>query len=112
MLVELDAYWARMGGADPAEVIARLGDRVRFLHVKDGPAVSYEDDVMVPIGEGDTDWSRVLTAPSGVRWHIVELERLRVDTFAALERSYAYLTGHGLSEGLSERSHSLPEGSR
>jgi sugar phosphate isomerase/epimerase len=93
VLVELDTYWALMGGADPGEVITRLGDRVRFLHVKDGPAVSYEDDVMVPIGEGQIDWARVLATPSGVRWHIVELERLRIDTFEALERSYAYLAG-------------------
>lgn len=100
VVVELDAYWAVMGGADPAEVLTRLGDRARFLHVKDGPAVSYEDDVMVPIGEGQIDWHRALTTPSGLRWHIVELERLRVDTFAALERSYAYLTGSGLSAGV------------
>jgi sugar phosphate isomerase/epimerase len=99
VLVELDAYWARMGGADPGEVIARLGKRVRFLHVKDGPAVSYSDDIMVPIGEGQIDWAPVLATPSGVRWHIVELERLHIDTFEALERSYAYLTGGGLSAG-------------
>jgi sugar phosphate isomerase/epimerase len=102
VLIELDAYWALLGGADPAQVLARLGDRARFIHVKDGPAVSYDDDVMVPIGEGQIDWVRVLTAPSGLRWHIVELERLHVDTFAALERSYAYLTGHGLSAGLGD----------
>jgi sugar phosphate isomerase/epimerase len=93
VLIELDAYWALMGGADPAEVLARLGERVRFLHVKDGPAVSYTDDVMVPIGEGQIDWPRVLATPSGLRWHIVELERLHIDTFEALERSYAYLAG-------------------
>jgi sugar phosphate isomerase/epimerase len=102
VLIELDAYWAVLGGADPAQVLARLGDRARFIHVKDGPAVSYDDDVMVPIGEGQIDWVRVLTAPSGLRWHIVELERLHVDTFAALERSYAYLTGRGLSAGLAD----------
>lgn len=99
VLVELDAYWALMGGADPAEVLARLGDRVRFVHVKDGPAVSYEDDVMVPIGTGQVDWTRTLTVPSGLRWHIVELERLGMDTFEALEASYAYLVGNGLSAG-------------
>jgi sugar phosphate isomerase/epimerase len=99
VLIELDAYWALMGGADPAEVLTRLGDRARFIHVKDGPAVSYEDDVMVPIGAGQVDWTRTLTTPSGLRWHIVELERLDMDTFEALERSYAYLTGHGLSAG-------------
>jgi sugar phosphate isomerase/epimerase len=93
VIAELDAYWARLGGADPAEVLARLGERVRLLHVKDGPAVSYDDDIMVPIGEGPTDWARVLATPSGVRWHIVELERLHIDVFEALERSYAYLSG-------------------
>jgi sugar phosphate isomerase/epimerase len=99
VLVELDAYWAVLGGADPAEVIARLGNRVRLLHVKDGPAVSYDDDVMVPIGEGQVDWARVLATPSGLRWHIVELERLHIDTFEALERSYAHLVGGGMSAG-------------
>ena len=97
--VELDAYWAVLGGADPAEVLQRLGARARLLHVKDGPAVSYADDVMVPIGDGQIDWRRVLTTPSGLRWHIVELERLHIDTFAALQRSYDYLTGAGLSAG-------------
>jgi sugar phosphate isomerase/epimerase len=99
VLVELDAYWAQLGGADAAAVLARLGDRARFIHVKDGPAVSYEDDVMVPIGEGQIDWARVLAVPSGLRWHIVELERLNIDTFEALERSYAHLVGAGLSAG-------------
>jgi sugar phosphate isomerase/epimerase len=99
VFIEFDAYWAVMGGSDPAEVLTRLGDRVRFVHIKDGPALSYEDDVMVPIGEGQIDWHGALTAPSGLRWHIVELERLDVDTFDALERSYRYLVGAGLSRG-------------
>jgi sugar phosphate isomerase/epimerase len=99
VLVELDAYWAQMGGADPAEVLGRLGGRARFVHVKDGPAVSYEDDVMVPIGEGGIDWARTLSTPSGLEWHIVELERLHIDTFEALRRSYDHLVGRGLSRG-------------
>jgi len=96
---ELDAYWARMGGADPAVVLTELGDRVRFVHIKDGPALSYEDDVMVPIGAGAVDWHGALRAPSGLRWHIVELERLHVDTFDALTESYRYLVGNSLSRG-------------
>jgi sugar phosphate isomerase/epimerase len=99
VLIELDAYWAVLGGADPAEILGRLGDRARFIHVKDGPAVSYEDDVMVPIGEGRIDWRRALSVPSGLRWHIVELERLHIDTFEALRRSYDHLVGNGLSLG-------------
>ncbi len=99
VVIELDAYWARMGGADPAAVLAQLGDRALLIHIKDGPAVSYEDDVMVPIGAGAMDWPGILGAGSGLRWHIVELERLSVDTFDALEESYRHLVGSGLSDG-------------
>jgi sugar phosphate isomerase/epimerase len=76
-----------------------LGHRARLVHVKDGPAISYEDDVMVPIGEGGIDWKRTLGTPSGVKWHIVELERLHIDTFEALRRSYNHLVGSGVSLG-------------
>ena len=98
-MFELDAYWAQVGGVDAADVLERLGDRVRLIHIKDGPALSYENDIMVPIGEGRIDWARTLTTPSGLRWHIVELERLHVDTFEALQRSYDHLVGGGLSIG-------------
>lgn len=99
VVFELDAYWAQMGGADAADVLTRLGERVKLIHIKDGPAVSYEEDIMVPIGEGQIDWARTLTTPSGLDWHIIELERLHIDTFEALQRSYDYLTGAGLSTG-------------
>lgn len=93
VIVELDAYWAVMGGADPAEVLRRLGERAQLIHIKDGPAVSYEDDVMVPIGEGRIDWPEVLAAGTSLRWRIVELERLSVDVFDALVSSREYLVG-------------------
>jgi sugar phosphate isomerase/epimerase len=80
-------------------VLAGLGDRVRLVHVKDGPVTSYEDDVMVPIGEGGIDWAGALSTPSGVRWHVVELERLHIETFEALRRSYDHLVGGGISRG-------------
>lgn len=99
VVVELDMYWTRMGGADPAAVVAALGDRVKYVHIKDGPAVSYENDVMVPIGEGAIDWDAALTANPGLDWHLLELERLHVDTFQAVEQSYDYLVGRGLSRG-------------
>jgi len=99
VVVELDAYWAVMGGADPAAVLTELGDRARLVHIKDGPAVSYEDDVMVPIGEGRIDWAAALGAGAGLRWHIVELERLHVDVFEALATSRDHLIDAGLSRG-------------
>lgn len=109
VVIELDAYWAELGGADAAEVLTRLGDRARFIHVKDGPLESYEEDVMVPIGEGTIDWEAALTADSGLRWHLVELERLHGDTFTALEKSYTHLVGRGLSRGAVDPESSSPQ---
>jgi hypothetical protein len=58
---------------------------------------------MVPIGEGRIDWARTLSTPSGLQWHIVELERLHIDTFEALRRSHDHLVGRGLSRGAPPR---------
>ncbi|MGH7291529.1 MAG: sugar phosphate isomerase/epimerase family protein, partial [Myxococcota bacterium] len=37
IVAEVDIYWARVGGVDPAALLRELGDRVGLLHVKDGP---------------------------------------------------------------------------
>jgi len=99
VVLELDMYWARIGGADPAAVIRSLGERVRFLHVKDGPAISQETDYMVPVGQGTLDIPGALRASDTVDWHIVELDRSRMDMIEALRQSYAYLVGGGYSRG-------------
>ncbi|GAA1696576.1 sugar phosphate isomerase/epimerase [Fodinicola feengrottensis] len=98
VLVELDLYWAAVGGADPAEVLRDLGDRVPFVHVKDGPGKS-RDDVMVAVGQGSLDIAAALTANPAVRWHIVELDRFDGDIFDALRDSYDFLVGGGYSTG-------------
>lgn len=46
---------------DPAELIARLGDRVRLVHLKVGPCRAFGDD-MVALGELDLDVIHVLAA--------------------------------------------------
>jgi len=99
VVLELDVYWAKMGGADPATVIGSLGERLKFLHVKDGPAVSEETDWMVPVGQGTLDIASALAAGASVEWHIVELDRSTMDMMEALRQSYAYLVGNGFSRG-------------
>lgn len=37
VILELDTFWASIGGADVFELIPRLRDRVRYLHVKNEP---------------------------------------------------------------------------
>jgi len=98
VLAEVDVYWTQLGGADPVEVVGRLGDRARFIHVKDGPA---DDPLasMVAVGTGSLDIPGIIAAATGARWHLVEFDRCDTDIVEALRASYAYLVARGYSSG-------------
>jgi sugar phosphate isomerase/epimerase len=98
VVAELDIYWATVGGANPADVIGGLGDRLRLVHVKDGPADSPKSP-MVAVGSGLIDIPGILGVASTARWHIVELDRCSTDMMTAVEDSYRYLVGSSLSQG-------------
>lgn len=98
VVAELDIYWTRVGGADPASVISELGDRVRLLHVKDGPADDPQAP-MVAVGRGVVDVAGALTASGSVAWHIVELDRCATDMLTAVRDSISFLVDAGLSRG-------------
>jgi len=88
--LELDVYWAAVGGVDVPALLGRLGDRVRLLHVKDGPATV--DDPMTAVGAGTLPIPAILAAaPPGAR-RIVEIDRCDGDMFAALDASFAFLS--------------------
>ncbi len=98
VFAEVDIYWATLGGADPRQVIADLGDRLRLMHVKDGPCDAPESP-MVPVGSGTLDIPAILTSAPTATWHIVELDRCATDMFVALADSHRYLVDSGLSRG-------------
>lgn len=98
VFAELDVYWARLGGADPVQVMGELGERLGLVHVKDGPA-DEPLNPMVAVGSGTMDVPGVLAAAGEAAWHIVELDRCATDMFDAVEASYRYLTTNGLSRG-------------
>ena len=89
VFLEVDTYWAAVGGAEVPALLGRLGDRVRALHVKDGPVVKGEPHTAV--GDGAMPVPEILAARPGA-WRIVELDSCATDVFEALERSHAYLT--------------------
>ncbi len=96
VLLEVDLYWAAVGGADPAALLGQLGRQVRFVHVKDGPIDRAEP--MTAVGAGRIDIAAALTANEAVAWHIVEIDRAEGDIRAAVEASYRFLTESGLSQ--------------
>ena len=51
VVLEVDTYWAYVGGADVPALLERLGDRVVALHIKDGDG-SLDNKKQVPVGSG------------------------------------------------------------
>jgi sugar phosphate isomerase/epimerase len=93
---EIDLYWVRTAGSDPAATLEGLGERAPLLHLKDGPANL--TDAMVALGDGVMAYPSLLPH-ARAQWLIVELDRCDGDIFEALERSHAYLTSRGLAHG-------------
>ncbi|MGJ6963738.1 sugar phosphate isomerase/epimerase family protein [Streptosporangium sp. G11] len=91
VLLEVDVYWAAVGGADVPELLARLGKRVSHLHVKDGPGTV--DAPMTAVGSGTLPIPAILAAAPPGAWRIVELDRCDGDMLDALARSHRYLAG-------------------
>ncbi|PPF10800.1 sugar phosphate isomerase/epimerase [Rathayibacter sp. AY1F6] len=93
MVLELDTYWAAVGGDDPVEVLGRLGDQVRFLHVKDGP-ISADTQEQLPAGEGAMDVPAILVAaPQALP--VLEFDAYAGDIFEGLESAHRYVSGLG-----------------
>ncbi|MFM8304111.1 MAG: sugar phosphate isomerase/epimerase family protein [Actinomycetota bacterium] len=95
---EVDIYWAQVGGVAPSELLNALGDRVRLLHVKDGPA-SDPGQPMTAVGSGAVDIPAALGAAPHAEWHVVELDHCDSDVFAAVEASARFLLDGGWCRG-------------
>ncbi|MEV0587013.1 sugar phosphate isomerase/epimerase [Nonomuraea sp. NPDC050310] len=88
VFLEIDVYWAAVGGAQVPELLRELGERVRFLHVKDGPGTVEEP--MTAVGDGTLPIPDILAAaPHAMR--VVELDRFDGDMWQPVARSLAYL---------------------
>lgn len=98
IFIELDPYWAKVGGVEPLAALRRLGPRVELLHVKDGPADAIPPD-MTAVGQGTLDYAAIISAATAAEWLIVELDRCATDMLTAVEESYRYLVAKGLGHG-------------
>lgn len=104
MDVQIDIFWAVVGGADPASLIAGLGEQVVSLHLKDGDALPSSDRaeepfVNVPVGEGVVDPAPSIVAAEAtgsVEWLIVEFDHVVGSPLDATRRSLDNLVERGL----------------
>jgi sugar phosphate isomerase/epimerase len=94
--LEVDTYWAAVGGQDVPALLGRLGERVGYLHVKDGPVT--RDDPMTAVGQGRMPVAEILAAAPPAAWRVVELDWCATDMMTAVGDSLAWLAAQGLAQ--------------
>ena len=103
---EIDTYWVKVAGHNPADIVRRFGKRAPLLHIKDGPA-QWKDslpednpDPMTAVGNGSQNFPAIAAAANGhTEWMIVEMDKTATDVFEALQESYNYLVIKNLAMG-------------
>jgi sugar phosphate isomerase/epimerase len=89
VVLELDVYWASVGGADVFELLPRLGDRVRFLHVVQEREPGNDRAVLGVDITGRVD--EILALGAGhVEMPVVEVVAHHSDVFPLVERNAAF----------------------
>jgi len=105
IFLEIDTYWVKTAQRDPAEIIEKLGKRVQFLHIKDGPAPWMEDlaaqphEPMVALGKGLQDFHAITKAcGNDPKWMVIELDECATDIFVAVKESVDYLVSNNMAK--------------
>jgi sugar phosphate isomerase/epimerase len=94
--LEVDTYWAAVGGADPVALLGRLGERVVAIHVKDGAGTPEPQD-QTAVGQGTLPIRQIVEAAPATALRVIELDDSRGDRFQAVADSFAYLTRENLA---------------
>lgn len=107
--IELDLYWALVGGQDVTGLVSLLGDRLVAAHVKDGVAPAHNP--FAPgaeefgsqsldqrhAGTGDVPLADALRAASDLKYAIIEYDNAPGEVFADIAASYAFLIDGGFA---------------
>jgi len=89
VVLEVDVYWAAVGGADVFELLPRLGDRVRFLHLVQHREPGNDRPVLGVDTAGRMAEVLALTAGT-VELPVVEVVAHHSDVWPLVERNAAY----------------------
>lgn len=95
--MELDVFWAKKGGEDPAAILQRYPGRCPILHLKDMTADA--EQTFAEVGEGTMDFQSLFAAAptGGVRWYIVEQDRCRRPPLESAKLSLQHLREWGIA---------------
>ena len=85
----LDLYHSGKAGLAPDALLRRWAGRVDFVHFKDYRINADGSETLVPVSQGETDWSVAVDAcrETGVRWAFTEQEEWEKDAFLCMQES-------------------------
>lgn len=98
LVLEVDTYWVAVGGQDPVDILAKLGDRVKFIHIKDGP-LTRDNKAQQPAGQGKVPVMDVIAAATSLEVGVVEFDDYAGDIFDGIAQSLAFLNSNTAAEG-------------
>jgi sugar phosphate isomerase/epimerase len=94
LVLEVDTYWVAVGGQDPVDILTKLGDRVKLIHIKDGPLTT-DTKAQVPAGQGKVAVLDVIAAAKSLEVGVVEFDDYAGDIFEGINESLSFLTAAG-----------------
>lgn len=94
---EIDTYWVKHGGQDPAAYLQMVAGRAPIVHFKDMAAT---DGSFCEPGYGTLDWDGILAAcaRAGSEYAIIELDTCPRPPLESVRLSAEYLRGKGIVE--------------
>lgn len=90
LILEVDTYWVSVGGANAVEILTSLGERVKYIHIKDGP-LNTDTKAQLPAGQGEVPVWDVIGAAKHLEVGVVEFDDYAGDIFEGIAASLAFL---------------------
>ena len=89
--IQFDLYWIATGGANPEEYLKKYAERVRSIHIKDGPCLMGKPMTALRRGQLNIRAALKIAEDEGIQWTIVEIDQTEGDIVECLQESLDYL---------------------
>lgn len=101
LVLEVDTYWVAVGGQDPVDILTKLGNRVKLIHIKDGP-LNTDTKAQQPAGKGSVPVLDVIAAAKSLEVGVVEFDDYAGDIFEGISESLAFLNSNASASNEAE----------
>ncbi len=95
--IELDTYWVKKGGEEPAEYMRKYAGRIPLIHLKD--MTPGDNPTFAEVGEGTMDLAAIFeaTEAAGGEYYIVEQDVCQRPPLESVRISYENLQKMGIA---------------